>query len=96
MAFTYTRTGNQFVVINPAPSVESFFSGEASIRNENDLNVTLVCSEYDRDDQASVTDGALTLDYAPVYVKMDYHSRGFYAKASGTYTGEGSELWLTM
>lgn len=90
--YTYARTGNRFDVIDPAPSIEEFLAGTAALRNAYDLEITLDNVHTDTLLDRISADGAL--DRASVRVQSDTGYTG-YAYVSGTYTGVGSELWLT-
>lgn len=82
MAFTYSKTGNRFEVIGPAPSVEEFLQG-AWIRNEYDLEVNLV-------------DPAVSAELDSILVRVRGTGFSSFAYASGVYAGVGSELWLVI
>jgi hypothetical protein len=94
MARTYTRTGNRFVVIAPAPSPEELLSGTGVAQNEYDLNIQLTDVENDtllgkiKLDSGELKDATVAVDLG--------FGRRVYALVSGTYSGEGSELFLAM
>lgn len=94
MARTYTRTGNRFVVISPAPSPQNFFSGNGTVQNEYDLKIQLVDPEHDTQ-LGHIQPDSGELKDATVAVDLGF-GRRVYALVSGTYSGEGSELHLTM